>query len=63
MENYVYKTCKCGAEYTKDEWWKLESVGSHVSDDEHGKLIHMHMRNCANCGSTIAVDHVVDPVQ
>ncbi len=46
-----YKTCACGAEYTRDEWSELRFVG--YLDDGDGRL---ELRDCASCGSTIAVE-------
>jgi hypothetical protein len=45
----VYKACRCGRSYTREEWAALKLVGPY--DD--GFLV-LEMRNCA-CGSTISV--------
>jgi len=63
MEKPVFKKCTCGVEYSKEEWEQLEHCGSQIYDDENGAFIHLKMRHCAKCGSTIGVDTVVDCIQ
>jgi hypothetical protein len=48
-----YKTCACGASYTREAWGRLEYVGLQHDAGEHGEPC--EMRNCV-CGSTISVE-------
>ena len=46
------KACGCGARYSREEWEALRTLG--VQRDRDGNP-EIELRNCAACGSTLAV--------
>jgi len=46
------KTCRCGQHYDAKSWRGLRLVG--VQEDGDGG--NLELRNCASCGSTIAIE-------
>ncbi len=50
------KRCSCGADYTEATWKELKLVSPAWPETEaRGGDAALELRNCARCGSTIAV--------
>ena len=48
------KTCSCGEKISEEQWEKLNYVGLQKVPADYG-LPDLELRNCGNCGSTLAV--------
>ena len=48
------KKCTCGVNYTEDAWERLAYVGLQKVPEDYG-MPDMELRNCSNCGSTMAI--------
>lgn len=56
------KVCGCGHSISEAEWETLTNVGTQRVPKDYG-LPDLELRNCGNCGSTIAVAVPGDFVQ
>lgn len=62
--NATAKTCACGATYTAASFAALHLVGFETVDVDDGEPpMRLEMRDCAACGSTIAIDRAAPEVQ
>lgn len=54
MSNTSYKSCKCGSEYTKDEWGKLALLPKNGGRMRYSDGILYEFRLCDSCHTTLA---------
>ncbi len=48
------KNCSCGVKISEEQWEKLRYAGIQTCPPDYG-LPELELRNCASCGSTMAI--------
>ena len=55
-----YKVCSCGAQYSVEDWSRLEHRGIQVFE-EGDKLEALEYRRCRRCQSTLSAEVLIIP--